>query len=232
MKFPKFIGKATNTSTCTDQRTIGTPSLDWSYPIKGLTGDINYPTAYGACPPMLHYNMRLGNLKVDESIVANTTISAAGAISAGGAITAVGDISMPGHKLSTKKNFDIPHPTKEGWRLRHVCIEGPTADVYVRGKLKGTNVIKLPDYWEGLVDLESIDVSLTPMGHYQELFVESINWGKNIIVKNNSGGAINCSYVVYGERIDTSKNIPEYEGEYKDYPGDNSEYTGSAIVEK
>ena len=232
MTFPIFTGKPTNISTCLDQRTLGTPSFDWSYPVKALTGDINYPTAYGACPPMLHYWMRLNRLKVDLDILAGTKISAVGSISAGGAITAGGSISMPGHTLSAKKNFDIPHPKKDGWRLRHVCIEGPTADVYVRGKLKGTNVIKLPDYWEGLVDLESIDVSLTPMGHYQELFVESINWGKNIIVKNNSGGAIDCSYVVYGERIDTSKNIPEYEGEYKDYPGDNSEYTGSAIVEK
>lgn len=231
MTFPLFTGKPTRTSTCTDQRTLGTPSFDWSYPVKGLTGDINYPIAYGACPPMLHYWMRLNRLKVDLDIVANTTISAAGSINTplytGGAMVGVNISACTG-----KKDFDIPHPKKDGWRLRHVCIEGPTADVYVRGKLKGTNVIKLPDYWEGLVDLESIDVSLTPMGHYQELFVESINWGKNIVVKNNSGGAINCSYVVYGERIDTSKNIPEYEGEYKDYPGDNSEYTGSAIVEK
>ena len=26
-----------------------------------------------------------------------------------------------GHILAAKKNFDIPHPTKEGWRLRHTC---------------------------------------------------------------------------------------------------------------
>lgn len=231
MTFPLFTGKPTNTSTCLDQRTFGTPSFDWSYPIKALTGDINYPTVHGACPPTLHYWMRLNRLKVDLDIAVGTKISSFGSINSplytGGSMVGV-NISA----CSGKKDFDIPHPKKDGWRLRHVCIEGPTADVYVRGKLKGTNVIKLPDYWEGLVDLESIDVSLTPMGHYQELFVESINWGKNIIVKNNSGGAIDCSYVVYGERIDTSKNIPEYEGEYKDYPGDNSEYTGSAIVEK
>ena len=230
MTFPLFTGIPSNTSTCLDQRTFGIPSKDYDYPIKALTGDVNYPAAYGACPPMVHYNMRLGNLAVDGSIMAAGLVISPKITSplfTGGKMVGV-DISA----CSGKKNFDIPHPKKDGWRLRHVCIEGPTADVYVRGKLKGTNVIKLPDYWEGLVDLESIDVSLTPMGHYQELFVESINWGKNIIVKNNSGGAINCSYVVYGERIDTSKNIPEYEGEYEDYPGDNSEYTGSAIVRK
>jgi hypothetical protein len=41
-----------------------------------------------------------------------------------------------GHVLAAKKNFDIPHPTKPGYRLRHTCPEGPSNDVYVRGKVK------------------------------------------------------------------------------------------------
>jgi hypothetical protein len=131
-----------------------------------------------------------------------------------------------------KKDFDIPHPTKEGWRLRHVCIEGPTADVYVRGKLKGSNVIELPEYWRKLVDPETITVNLTPIGSHQELYVDKIEWGTRITIKTNSGSSINCYYTVYGERADTDKNISEYEGTYNDYPGDNSQYTHSAIVNK
>ena len=124
-----------------------------------------------------------------------------------------------------KKPFDIKHPTKEGYRLRYVCLEGPEAEVYYRGKLKDSNVIELPDYWTGLVDAETISVSLTPLRVYQELFVEKIEWGRRIIVKNNLGGPFDCTYIVYGERKDTSKNIPEYEGNSpSDYPGDNSEY--------
>jgi len=130
-----------------------------------------------------------------------------------------------------KKDFDIPHPTKDGWRLRHVCIEGPTADVYVRGKLKGSNTIELPEYWRKLVDPETITVTLTPIGSHQELYVDKIEWGTKIIIKTNSGSTINCYYTVYGERADTDKNIPEYEGTYNDYPGDNSQYTQSAIVQ-
>jgi hypothetical protein len=130
-----------------------------------------------------------------------------------------------------KKDFDIPHPTKDGWRLRHVCIEGPTADVYVRGKLKGSNVIELPEYWRKLVDPETITVNLTPIGSYQELYVDKIEWGTKITIKTNSGSSINCYYTVCGERADTDKNIPEYEGTYNDYPGDNSQYTQSAIVQ-
>jgi hypothetical protein len=137
-----------------------------------------------------------------------------------GATKFMGDIS----ECTGKKNFDIKHPTKEGHRLRYVCTESPTADVYVRGKLENSSVIELPGYWKGLVDPESITVSLTPVGYHQELFVESIQWGSRVIVKNNAGGSIKCHYTVHAERADCEKNIPEYEGlTIKDYPGDNSE---------
>ena len=76
------------------------------------------------------------------------------------------------HRLSSKKNYDIPHPTKEGWRLTHSCIEGPEAAVYVRGKLINTNIIKLPEYWEKLVDPNTITISVTPIGSYQNIFVK------------------------------------------------------------
>jgi hypothetical protein len=135
--------------------------------------------------------------------------------------------------LATKKKFDIPHPTKEGWRLRHICIEGPTADVYVRGRLNNSNIIELPEYWRKLVDPETITVNLTPVGSHQELYVDKIEWGTRILIKNNCGSGVNCYYTVYGERADTDKNIPEYEGTYDDYPGDNRQYTssGTAIVQ-
>jgi hypothetical protein len=89
--------------------------------------------------------------------------------------------------------------------------------------MQDTNVIHLPDYWFALVDPESITINLTPIGSYQELYVEKISWGKNIIVKNREGGPISCHYVIYGERIDGEKLIVEYEGDQ--YPGDNSQYS-------
>ena len=147
-----------------------------------------------------------------------------------GNLQVTGVISGPSATIwNSKKNFDIPHPTKSGWRLRHVCIEGPTADVYVRGTLDNKNVIELPEYWVKLVDAETITVNLTPIGAHQELFVDKIEWGTKIYIKNSSGAAIKCYYTVYGERKDTSKNIPEYEGTYNDYPGNNDEYILSAI---
>ena len=125
----------------------------------------------------------------------------------------------------SKKSFDISHPTKENYRLRYVCLEGPSAEVYVRGKLKDSNVIELPDYWKGLVDPESITVTLTPIGTFQELFYEEVEWCSTIKVMNASGGPVNCSYTVFAERKDTPKNIPEYQGLTPlDYPGDNNNY--------
>lgn len=134
-----------------------------------------------------------GNLIVDGSLVCNN-VSLRGTIN-----------------VQAWKEFDIPHPTKINHRLVHACIEGPEIGVYYRGKLKNSNTILLPEYWKGLVDAESITVNLTPHEYYQELFVKSIEWGTKINIQNNSGGAINCSYVVYGKR----KDVPDLEVEYE-----------------
>ncbi len=123
------------------------------------------------------------------------------------------------------KNFDINHPLKKGWRLRYVCTEGSTADVYVKGTLKDSNTITLPDYWDGLVDSKSIHVILTSIGNHQKLFYNVSECGTKIIVSNDSDNKIHCYYKVFAERKDTSKNIVEYEGStINDYPGDNEEY--------
>lgn len=123
-------------------------------------------------------------------------------------------------KALPAKPFDIKHPNKQGHRLRHVSLEGPEIGVYYRGKLENNNIIDLPEYWNGLIDPETITVQLTSFGSYQELFVEKIEWGRKIIIKNREGSAINCYYIVHAERNDLDKLIVEYEGESpKDYPG-------------
>ena len=60
-------------------------------------------------------------------------------------------------------------------KLRYGSLEGPKNGVYVRGRLKDSNVIELPDYWTGLVHEDSITVSLTAIGKSQELYVIDIN---------------------------------------------------------
>lgn len=130
-----------------------------------------------------------------------------------------------GHVLSAKKNFDIAHPSREGWRLRHTCPEAPSNDVYFRGKMKNQKSIKLPEYWKDFVDIQSITVSITPVGAPQQIYVKRID-SERIHLATNSGVPINCHYVVYAERIDGEKLIPEYKGETPaDYPGNNEEYS-------
>lgn len=108
--------------------------------------------------------------------------------------------------FAASKSFLIPHPTKTGKKLRYGSLEGPENGVYVRGKLKNSNTIKLPDYWSNLVDTDSITVNLTPIGKHQKLFVENII--DNTIIINNDklfDDEINCFYTVYAERIDVEK---------------------------
>jgi len=124
------------------------------------------------------------------------------------------------------KGFDIQHPNKVNHRLRHICLEGPEAGVYYRGNLDGSNCIDLPDYWINLIDIDTITVNLTSRGSYQELYVEKIEWGKRVIVKNNAGGKINCDFLIFAKRIDGEPLIVEYKGNSAaDYPGDPKQYS-------
>lgn len=124
-------------------------------------------------------------------------------------------------KTLPAKPFDIPHPSKpETHRLRYISLEGPEIAVYFRGKLEDTNVIELPEYWKDLIHPESISVNLTPYGTYQELYVEKIVLGQQIIIKNRESDPTYCYFTVYAERKDMEKLIVEYEGtSAKDYPG-------------
>ena len=199
------------------------------------TAQMTLECSYGNIP---NFNVFATNTNVTGNVNVIGNITATGDIISNGPYTLNGILNLTGTgdvaaaiKANTalansKKSFDIPHPSKEGHRLRYICLEGPEAEVYFRGKLTNKNTIELPEVWKDLVDPDTISVSLTAMGVYQELYVESIDWGSKINVKNNASGPINCTYVVYGTRKDTPRNIPEYEGlTPADYPGDNNEYT-------
>lgn len=162
------------------------------------------------------------NVKIDVNVDRNVNVK--GFVNVNRNVNADGEVySGKGkHRLSAKKNFDIPHPTKEGWRLTHSCLEGPEAAVYVRGKLINTNIIKLPEYWENLVDPDTITVSVTPIGSYHNIFVKYFD-SKEIVLESKENVSVCCFYHIFGERIDTEKLIVEYEGDIEDYPGDNTE---------
>jgi hypothetical protein len=133
-----------------------------------------------------------------------------------------------GNKLSSA--FDIPHVKRHNVRIRHVVAEGPEAGIYIRGKLKDSNKIQLPEYWDGLIDPETITVTLTQIGYSQDLIVEGVEWGKIITIRSGNGANINCYYEIWASRWIDPMNHDEklhvvYDGETpNDYPGNNKNF--------
>ena len=172
----------------------------------------------------------VGNTKQTGNTVQTGTIKASGTITANNFVGSVGTASG---KSSGAKAFDIPHPSKEGHRLRHICLEGPETAVYHRGRLKESNVINLPNYWKDLVHEDSITVQLQPIGSNQNLVIQEFNNEFIVIAEDSTNtdlitdlSTIDCFYHVYGERKDVERLIVEYQGTgTDDYPGDNSIYS-------
>lgn len=125
-------------------------------------------------------------------------------------------------KALKDKGFDIEHPTRKGKRVRHICVEGPESAIYIRGKLKGTHIIDIPEYWQGLVDYDTITVNLTPCGKPDlSLYVKEIRDDK-IILSSDHLTQVECFYHVWVNRIGPELHV-EYDGESPaDYPGDQS----------
>ena len=125
-------------------------------------------------------------------------------------------------KALKDKGFDIEHPTRKGKRVRHICVEGPESAIYIRGKLKGTHIIDIPEYWQGLVDYDTITVNLTPCGKPDlSLYVKEIREDK-IILSSDHLTQVECFYQVWVNRIGPELHV-EYDGESPaDYPGDQS----------
>ena len=195
----------------------GVPMTDFEYIWYGNKGEDDYPEE--ACDPYYHKAAQIDNFQV------NTLLTSPAA-----EITTVTG-NLIGNATTAKSiggAFDAPHLTKPGKRVRHLIPEGPEAGIYVRGKLKDTNVIKLPDYWSEFIDPDSITVSLTQIGYSQDLIVDSIDWGKYVRVRSGSGASIHCFYEVWAARWLNPQDHNEklhvvYDGESPDdYPGDNS----------
>jgi hypothetical protein len=125
----------------------------------------------------------------------------------GSTLNITGNTVMSGTLTAAAKSFDIPHPTKEGYRLRYGVLEGPEHGVYFRGK-NTDGIIKLPDYWTGLIDEDSITVHLTSINGAYTHFVVDIR--DNQIEIDSQNGVINTYFIVHAERKDIEKVLLEY----------------------
>ena len=188
---------------CNDKQIWGTPSTLYSYIGKlnnGFTEE-DYPP--DACRPRYHSNAKIDNLQVTQTLGTASVTNVVGATG-----TFSGTVTAATLVASNLKTFNIPHPTKENKRLVYSSLEGPEAGVYVRGRVRNTTEIILPDYWEGLVDKKTITVNLTPIGAHQDVIVKG--WSLESIQLQSKGGMpIDCFYTVYGERKDIPSLVVE-----------------------
>ena len=96
-------------------------SLCYGPPSNPFSFAVNGPSAF------------LGIIETNDDIIVGRDLATQGDVIS----------NCGGHVLAAKKNFDIPHPTKEGWRLRHTCPEGPSNDVYFRGRVLNLSLIHI-----------------------------------------------------------------------------------------
>ena len=214
---------------CNEYPTWGSGSPSYHYIFKGNKNEAEYPEE--ACPPWYHATAQIDGLQINVPGITGT-----GAIDIVGEIISATSMTAPvfnGSATSAKTiggAFDIPHFKDEKKRIRHVIAEGPEAGIYVRGTLKDSNKIELPEYWDGIVDPSTITVTLTQIGYSQDLIVDAVEWGKVIKVKSGLGANIHCYYEVWAARYINPLDHDEklhvvYEGDSPaDYPGNNEYY--------
>jgi hypothetical protein len=237
--YTAFVSSATGNITYTLPPTApsGTGSSYLSASTTGVMAWVAAPTAGGGSPGGSNKQIQFNNssafggaagFEFTTGGIANTVsiFSASGTgYTAGlwvhainGTTTRVGiGLSNPAFELeilgeisATNKSFVIDHPTKSGMKLRYGSLEGPENGVYVRGELKGTCIIEVPDHWIGLVHEDSYTVHLTPIGRFSQLYVEKIE-NYNVFVADTMMCPIHCYYSVWAERKDIPKLVTEYE---------------------
>ena len=124
-----------------------------------------------------------------------------------------GNLNIEGTLYAVAKSFQIPHPMILGKKLVYGALEGPENSIFIRGELKGKGIIELPDYWEILADKNTITVSISPIGKFQNLFIEKIDKNK-VYIKQSTvskllSQEIHCYYIVFAERADIPKLVIE-----------------------
>jgi hypothetical protein len=174
---------------------VGTSGTDFNIVSAGSTHTFNLPNASSTARGVV--NIVAQTFKGVKTFTDNANFGA--------------DVDVVGTLTATAKSFLIPHPdtSKFGWMLQHGNLEGPEHAVYYRGRLLGSNQINLPSYWRFLVDEETISVTLTPIGSYQQLYIKDVN-SQYVKIKENGDNYIDCYYMVYGERKDIDKLLVEH----------------------
>ena len=133
-----------------------------------------------------------------------------GTLTGATAITTSGDMTCYQVKSTLTKQFDIPHPTKEGYRLRHRCIEGPLAYLYYPYQYEcviGLNTFELPDYFSAMNT--NVMVHVSPFKHFGRGWGETIDNTLNIYCDADG---------FYNIQVVGTRNDPNVQEEYINCP--------------
>jgi hypothetical protein len=101
---------------------------------------------------------------------------------------------------ASTKSFVQPHPTDPAKEVRYVSLEGPQADVYLRGTTqvsRGVTRIPIPEHFRFVADPATYSTLVTPVGRMATVAVLSED-ETGIVVEASRD--VKIHYVVYAER--------------------------------
>lgn len=110
------------------------------------------------------------------------------------------------------KQFTIEHPTKSDHWLQYACLEGPSADAFIRGSVyPNKNDLfahsKLPDYWQKFIYTKQQTVTLTPCGGSVVGLWYEYNDSNNILeIHWEKFEGVKIDYMIVGQRQGTTFN--------------------------
>lgn len=170
--------------------------LDFSYTGQASTGNPGSNTQ-GSCKGRISVSMNTGLM----AFYTQQTSSAASTpyrLYVTGNSYLNGSLTLPSttsgtigcYSISTPqgKAFDIPHPTREGWRLRHRCAESDRCRLFYEYTLEcqlGLNTVRLPE-WHASMN-EECRVYCSPFRHFGAAWGEVV--GDELRITTNAPGA-------------------------------------------
>ena len=195
---------------------IYSPSITGSFAADITGGTFG---VWKAVTPILYMtstgNVGIGTFSPQKSLDVAGDVSAISYYGDGSQLTGIGSAAFPytgsarisgsviinGPLLATEKSFIIDHQTKPGQKLVYGVLEGPEHAVYCRGRINN-DIIELPEDWTWLIEESSLTVQLTPIGHFQSIYVGEI---KNNKVYLKCEDHIDCYYFIQATRKDINK---------------------------
>jgi hypothetical protein len=111
-----------------------------------------------------------------------------------------GNTHVAGTFTASTKSFVQPHPTDPAKEVRYVSLEGPQADVYLRGTTqvsRGVTRIPIPEHFRFVADPATYSTLVTPVGRMATVAVLSED-ETGIVVEASRD--VKIHYVVYAER--------------------------------